>query len=121
MSLPFLSAMAVKPLTTPVADAAPGTLALVSSMAWVSSGVLPTVSPSPSWCFAWTATSTWSKPLAELFWKAFEMVLVKTRVPDTNATPSITASTVMRSRALCASTLRKAVRNMGLLSPGLRG
>ncbi|GGL58202.1 hypothetical protein GCM10010095_49190 [Streptomyces anthocyanicus] len=40
----------------------------------------------------------------------------KTRVPDTNATPSITASTVINSLALCAKTLRKAVRNMGVFS-----
>src|SRR5262245_12600963 len=46
------------------------------------------------------------------------MVLVNTRVPDTNATPSITASTVMSSLALCASTLRRAVRNISLC-PGL--
>lgn len=49
MSLPSLSAMAVKPLTTPMADAAPGVFALLSSSAWVSSGALPTVLPLLSW------------------------------------------------------------------------
>ncbi|GHF05070.1 hypothetical protein GCM10018772_32890 [Streptomyces fumanus] len=41
---------------------------------------------------------------------------MKTRVPETNATPSSTASTVISSLVLCASTLRKAVRNMGVFS-----
>ncbi|TQJ74534.1 hypothetical protein FBY22_7538 [Streptomyces sp. SLBN-31] len=68
MSLPCLSAMAVKPFTTPTAEAAPGTFALRSSMAWVSSGVLLIVLPLSSWYLADTATSTRSKPLAELFW-----------------------------------------------------
>lgn len=120
MSLPSLSAMAVKPLTTPIADAAPGTFALLSSIAWVSSGVLLIVLPLSSWDLACTATSTWPKPLAELFWYASEMVLVKTSVPETNATPSITASTVIRSRALCASTLRRAVRNISWYGPSCR-
>ena len=47
------------------------------------------------------------------------MVSVKTRVPETKATPSMTASTVISSLALCASTLRRAVRNMSGLSPGM--
>ncbi|GAB2801691.1 hypothetical protein GCM10027091_36940 [Streptomyces daliensis] len=42
------------------------------------------------------------------------MVEVKTRVPETKATPSMTASTVISSLALCARTLRKAVRNMSV-------
>lgn len=68
MSLPSLSAMAVKPLTTPMAFEAPGTPALFSSSAWVRSGFFAIVLPLSSRDSAVTATSTWSKPLAELFW-----------------------------------------------------
>lgn len=60
--------MAVKPLTTPMAFEAPGTSALFRSSDWVSSWRLPIVLPLSSSHLEVTATSTWSKPLAELFW-----------------------------------------------------
>jgi hypothetical protein len=69
-------------------------------------------SPEPVSWSGRSATSTWSKPFAALLRMAFETVSVKTSVPDTNATPSSTASMVISSRALCARTLRRAVRNM---------
>src|ERR671925_21827 len=46
------------------------------------------------------------------------MVVVKTSVPATKATPSSTASIVIISLALCASTLRRAVRNMAVRNMG---
>ena len=52
--------------------------------------------------------------------KALERVSAKTSVPETTATPSITASTVINSRALCASTLRRAVRNISWCGPSRR-